>query len=173
MEFISLYRFLFGKELDYISKVEHRISDILLNSNTDSSISIKMDELIDRYPMEVVVEKNNDVVYNSVPVLGSINMIGKLNQEALPIESQGTYNGYNLWFALYHVPNATYMAPFMKKQGVIIALALLVLSFVVILTRRGFKDPLKQLKTSLASIKEYDFDNIQDGHDDINIQMIQ
>ena len=78
-----------------------------------------MDELIDQYPMEVVVEKNNDVVYNSVPVLGSNNMIGKLNQEALLIESQGTYNGYDLWFALYHVPNATYMAPFMKKQGVI------------------------------------------------------
>lgn len=75
--------FYLEKELDYISEVEHRISDILLNSNTDSSKSIKMDELIDQYPMEVVVEKYNDVVYNSVPVLGSINMIGKLNQEAL------------------------------------------------------------------------------------------
>lgn len=155
-------------EKKYAAEVERSMKDAL-DAYTDST---QFDQLIQEYPMELNVQDENGVIYQTVSETNLALLFGVVNRDAIVQEAQFTYpidgKSLEVWYTLYRMPENYFLGDFLVKQMglLLVAFGLAVLS--IFLIQQSLYRPLKQVKSAIAKANEYEFDHINDAQDEVN-----
>lgn len=157
-------------EKNYIVEVEKNLSEIL--ARQDGQMNDDLKQLIEKYPMELVVRKEDIVLYQTVPYSTNQQLLGLINKDAIVVEGLGNYGEGNnqlvVWYAVYHMPSQYYLDSFLSGQLWIIILSFVVLGVATVLLQQSLIKPLNQIRTSISKANEYQFEDIKSGSDEVN-----
>lgn len=163
--FSSLSNDYANQQKNYIIQAETAIK----NSLEKEELSItELDEIVKEYPMELVIELKDQILYKTVPYSTGIYLVGSVNEDVLISESYGNYENYTIWYALYNMPANDYLQNFLVKQSIIFVIAFILLMITVFINQRLLFQPLKRVKKSIASLESYQFDQIKESEDEVN-----
>ena len=165
------------EEKKYIVNMEKELKSIL--ELQDQEIEKQLNDLIIKYPMELVIYDNDQVLYQTVPVLegtkNTSNLLGSINQEAVLSEVQIAYEvggrGFRVWYSLYHLANNQYLQSFLARQTLLFTMAFLLLVIAIYFYQRFLLLPLKRIQASIAKLENYEFEEVKGGKDKVNEQL--
>ena len=164
INFINLPNSLRQIQLSYIAEVEAAVSTVLQSDHSHDDFI----ELINKFPMEIAVSRDNEVVFSTVPHVTIIHLIGSVNQDIIIAEAFGPYQGYMIWYVIYDVPTHTFINAFLIRQALIYLAALIGLVTILACGQGLLFNPLRKVKKSVAKLSEYDFEGVEAGEDVVN-----
>ncbi len=160
---------LYQKEAEaYIADAENALHDTLRD---DASVE-KLDELIEKYPMELVIHQEEGSFYRTIPVRNLNVWFGTLNRDAVALEAhfEGVVNDVysEVWFCLYQISEERFLTTFLIRQS----LLLIALFFIAILSifygQKLLYRPLKEVRKSIEKAKHYEFYDPSKSTDEVN-----
>lgn len=166
MNFMNLKTGFAKAEENYFLTIENNIAEVL--NGEKEEIASELALLVEKYPLDIVVQEGNQVVYHSLPFSMGDSLLGAINPQAILVEGQGNYNNYFVWYAVYHMPDTVYFESFLSQQFWIILAAFCILSALIVIIYRVMGNSLSSIKQAIAKAKNYDFDEIEDERDVIN-----
>lgn len=168
--FLSLADSYNGAEKKYISQAEQRLVEAF--SLDESQIVDALNQVIEDYPMELVIVNNKEVFYQTLPYTVGTNLLGSLNRDVLLAEAEGSYpvggSDMLVWYSIYQMSDQTYLQQFLSQQLLVVVLAFVVLSIFTFIMQQTLLAPLRKIKTSISKVDRYEFDGIDEATDEVN-----
>ncbi|MFV0395122.1 MAG: sensor histidine kinase [Coprobacillaceae bacterium] len=157
-------------EKKYVNEIEQKIDVILYKSIDEIIIDLK--ELSKEYPMEIVLENHEKIIYQTIDVNFSTGYVDVLNEDAIALEMSGTFSvensNYKIWYAIYHLSDSVYIHDFLSFYLIINIILFVVLGIILFAMQKVLISPLSQVKESLNKMDDYNFDLITNQDDDIS-----
>ncbi|AZK43430.1 sensor histidine kinase [Erysipelothrix piscisicarius] len=158
------------EEKNTVHQMEQRISESVNEYALTKQASF--DELVENYPLDLLVFEGDQMIYHSSEVLNEANFFGVVSSKAVLYESKGSLSAYDstyrFWVRMYNFPDDAYLIPFLSKQVSVLGASFVVMTIGYFFIMYSLFKPLHYAKKSLASLQNYDFDAIKPRDDVIN-----
>lgn len=152
----------------YTREAESAIHAMLQEYESEEQI----DELIEKYPMELVILQEDGPLYRTVKVNNLNIWFGNLNRDAISLEAQfeTSVQGVpsEVWFCLYQVSEEAFLMSFLIRQSLLLLVLFVVALISIIYGQKLLHNPLKEIKKSISKANEYEFDDISSADDEVN-----
>lgn len=161
-------------EINYRRQVENGIEKALAES-TEEKLVADIDELVVKYPMEIIVKKEQEALYATVALEPQNIYLESLDPRVRAFEKQGYFLVGNdevfVWYSVYRLSNEQYVRVFLSTQTFLVGLAFIILLIVVLLIQLLLFRPLRNLEKSIEKMDGNKFDEVVDGKDSLNKKM--
>ena len=150
----------------YTNQVEQKIYKTI-KQTPESELEQALKELKKTNPFEVAIYKDNSdkIIYRSLPGTDITTLKGLFDERIVSLEVQGkmdtNYNQtYRVWYTIYRLPKDQYIHNLMMLNLGFLAIAFLILLFVVYILQKQTIKPLQQVKRAIAKLSNYNFSGV-------------
>lgn len=153
----------------YIANTEYELLSKIKESN---DINKDLDLFIQQYPIEIIIDKNDKHIYQTLNLVADKNYFGSLDSRLIGVEGQGYVESQNgpvyVWYAIYHMRMDQQIISLFTNQTVLMTLGLFMLLLVVLLIHIIFLRPILKLKKAIEVVSDFNFDDIDQADDRLN-----
>ncbi|MGF6990376.1 signal transduction histidine kinase [Lachnospiraceae bacterium PF1-21] len=151
-----------NQELKHVEIVKKEIDEALHSEEREEALQ----DLIERYAVEiVVVNKDNQVVFESLPFEKDVKLQGLINKQAKFVEGGGEVilDGklHYVWYVIYRTTFVNQLEGFLLRQNLLVAVIFLVLFVLIILLLKNLLNPLYQVAESLEQAEQDNMEHFQ------------
>ncbi len=155
-------------EMWYVNQIEEKVISAI---ESDNQID-ELQEIIERYAMELIIKKDNRVIFETISLSEGSEQSGIIHNKATLSEVNGDLEisgeVYNIYYAIYHLPANVYFDDFLVQGNRYLVMLVIVFLAIIILIQYFLYKPLLQAKETVSNLEKYDFDNISIGTDSVN-----
>lgn len=152
----------------YIHSVEVEIQNIIDElPNIDEN---KISRIREQYPLELIMDRNGEIAYRSLPLQVENTYVGLIDPKALLFETQGTKqvgtDSYLIYLAIYPLGDSSYLESFITQQNILISMAFLVITTSLGVVQYLLIKPILKISNSIEKANNYEFDAIDEKNSD-------
>lgn len=158
----------------YVTTVSKEV-DAALNLPEKEDVYKRIQELVNQYPMEIIIEENGIRLLETVDINFTYGNENVLNQSIVALEKSGSFedgeSNYQFWYAVYQMPDSQFVKDFFAKQIILYFISFIALSVALFLIQKTLTTPLVDVKKAIKKMNQYDFDLDMQESDDIRSEM--
>ena len=162
-------------EKKYLDDAKEDIQVAIETALTESMLLTILPEIIEEYPMEIVVTQADRTVYSSIPLLSTNeDLHDVVNSDVTLAKGTGNFSvqetDYKIWYSIYHLSTSEYIHRLMEWQVVLLGAAVLVLLTVTYVMQKTLYTPLQKVEENIVRMHAYDFEHMfpQESSDGVN-----
>lgn len=149
-------------EVHTIDEVRIGINQILSEVSTDNEKIEEIKELIKKYPMEILLKKNNQQLFSTLPNGNINNITGILNENVVLLEKQDVLkignDSYIVMYVIYHPSMVDYLTKQMNYLLTFTILLCIIILFSVFYMIFILFNPLESIKKALLHLQESNYE---------------
>ena len=160
-------------EKKYIEDLQSEMTQVFQNVTDVQELPPKLTQLIEEFPMEIIVSKDNKRVFATTSQTVE-QLYGEANKTVTLMQKQNIYEvknaQYSVFFSVYHVQTKHYLTHLAYYQIIIIGIAIFIILTLTAFMIFTLYQSLTKIKDNLKKAENYEFEAVinQTTNDGIN-----
>lgn len=155
----------------YVSDTQEQLDNAFDTITDTQQLSAQFDQIIDEYPMELIVFKDGINIYNTMmPVDNAANIHESLDERVTLSQGNGTFikNGstYEVWYNIYQVQVSAFLLHMSTLQIVLLGVATVILITAVFAFQRLMVQSMTTLKETIGKMEKYQLNEVINAQSD-------
>jgi len=160
----NLPNFYIQRETQNVETIQTTLKEILETEKNPQTLKTSLDELVFSHAMELMLYKDDKVIYTTMPNIEIHNIRDIFHEEATAYKSQGVYQTpqgeYYVLYNIYPISSATYINQNFSQLTKIVFVLIALLFIILVLLYFTLLAPLKSVRKALTKMKKYNFSEI-------------
>lgn len=159
-------------DINQIESVQRSVTDILNSTNDAEKISEDLAHFVETTPMELIVKKNQKIIFTTFPELNLNDLTTIIHEDATSFRQQArlstNYGEYDVLLVVYPVTTNAKMTQLFTMLTIYTTILFVLFFVMIILLSRMLISPLEFIRHSIKKMKQFKFDEV-DRRDDTAI----
>ncbi|MGL5041682.1 MAG: hypothetical protein ACRC6X_01085 [Culicoidibacterales bacterium] len=162
------------KKISYNEAAKAGIKNAL-EQETDHKVQRKIERVVERYPMEIVIRYNEELIYETLPNLEVIDGKGLINMHVVMEEANVVLTGpkgeYDIWYSIYKISDGEYIWRVFTYQAILVAIIVTISLGILLIIQYNLVRPIKKIKRTIKRLELYELDKIESSNDSLNSRL--
>ncbi|TLG73897.1 sensor histidine kinase [Culicoidibacter larvae] len=160
-----------GLQDSYLTDTQEQLDDAFETITDTQKLVAQFDQIIDEYPMELIVFKDGINIYNTMmPVNSAASIHESLDQRVSLSQGNGTFikNGstYEVWYNIYQVQVTAFLLNITTLQIILLGIATIILITAVFAFQRLMVQSMTTLKETIGKMEKYQLNEVINAQSD-------